>query len=854
MGERGPRREPISIPRMWGSGTCDGVCENLRGHGLMACGNGGNMWNAMHFGEEWTGRFRRDRKSLPAIALSDPSQITCGPGVIAAFLLLWGTAACGGGESPKPGMSESAPRTFERIALEPFATSEPLEEALEPLVLWPGLEPDAWHADAARSGPLRLPESPPDVPPALILEGAGPKRLARELEGEQGSVDTVVLTLSSVGLQVLQVELRHGERTVATSPEREVLRAAAPARVSLELEWQDGGPVPWDQLVLSFHGPAQRVGVLSVELLRNPSAAQTSPEPFGELVLHEDAARRGAWVSRERGLRGRVQAGERSEIAFAWRLPNTARPEPSSALLARFADDAGHEQVQRIPLGGERGKRGWQQARFPLQEALHGALEVRFMLDGAIGCFVSEIGISRPAPTPRPSVLLVSSDTHRADHLGVAQSGIEVRTPAIDALAGRGVIFTECSSPSNVTLPSHVALLTGIHPRDTGVQDNLTSLAESATTLAERFRDAGYRTWALVSVRHLRPEVGGLGQGFDRMLSPPSDKLQSDAIAAAAERWLAEAPPEPLFLFVHVYDAHAPYEPPGEFDRMYYSPGADPFDPSLPEPPVPEGPPERHPGLRSLPGLRDLDFPRAQYRAEISYQDEQLAPLLDHPAFREGVIAFVSDHGESLGDNDIYFDHAGLYPGTLHVPLILAWPGAPAGTRVSMPVMHTDLARTLLDAAGLRHVAFPGRDLRSVLAGGEAIEEQPRFSIAAHAWQAAVRIGTHHMILHLRESPERAPYPHRSKHEVELYDLSGDPHCERNLVDEKPERARRMRALLVEWLQDARPLGLRGEASDNPELLASLARLGYVVDDSGSGDPRASLCKDDDCEWCRRFR
>jgi hypothetical protein len=110
------------------------------------------------------------------------------------------------------------------------------------------------------------------------------------------------------------------------------------------------------------------------------------------------------------------------------------------------------------------------------------------------------------------------------------------------------------------------------------------------------------------------------------------------------------------------------------------------------------------------------------------------------------------------------------------------------------------------------------------------------------------------MILHLRESPERAPFPHRSKHEVELYDLSGDPRCERNLVDEKPERARRMRALLVEWLQDARPLGLSGEASDNPELLASLARLGYVVDDSGSGDPRGFLCKEDDCEWCRRFR
>ena len=80
-----------------------------------------------------------------------------------------------------------------------------------------------------------------------------------------------------------------------------------------------------------------------------------------------------------------------------------------------------------------------------------------------------------------------------------------------------------------------------------------------------------------------------------------------------------------------------------------------------------------------LRGLTDVEFPHAQYRAEIDYLDTQLAGVFSLPRFRSAVVAFTSDHGESFGQHGVWWDHAELYPDSVHVPLILAWPGAPAG-------------------------------------------------------------------------------------------------------------------------------------------------------------------------------
>ena len=120
-------------------------------------------------------------------------------------------------------------------------------------------------------------------------------------------------------------------------------------------------------------------------------------------------------------------------------------------------------------------------------------------------------------------MLLITSDTHRGDHLGSTGGPTLVRTPNLDKLAARGVLFENCVSQTNVTTPSHVTLMTGVHPKDSHVIDNRTVLIDEAETLAEAFSVAGYRTFAVTSVEHLRPRGSGLGQGFDRFDSPDVD-------------------------------------------------------------------------------------------------------------------------------------------------------------------------------------------------------------------------------------------------------------------------------------------------------------------------------------------
>ena len=388
------------------------------------------------------------------------------------------------------------------------------------------------------------------------------------------------------------------------------------------------------------------------------------------------------------------------------------------------------------------------------------------------------------------SVLLVTSDTHRADSIGAAGLGVAVQTPAIDALAARGILFENCWSMTNVTIPSHVSIMTATSPRDTGVLDNFTRVSNEARTLAECFQDAGYLSFAVVSAPHLSDAGSGLGQGFDR-ISAPRDigKRRSAQSIEQLNEWLDDAQGQNLFVWLHVFDAHTPYEPPPEFQARYWPADRNAFDPQLPELKIPE--PFRH---ETPDGLRDPGLLQARYRGEISYLDTQLAGVFQIPRFAQGLIALTADHGECLGEHEIYWDHAGLYTQSIHVPLILAWPGAPAGQRVSRPVSQLDLAQTVLQLAGVQDASLPGMSLLN--------ESQPpdpaRFAISAGADRASVSLKSWHLIVSLTKhlgvvNGESAVFP---AHGLELFDLSQDPNCEHNLALQEVDRARQLRRLL----------------------------------------------------------
>ncbi len=185
-------------------------------------------------------------------------------------------------------------------------------------------------------------------------------------------------------------------------------------------------------------------------------------------------------------------------------------------------------------------------------------------------CANEELPIHEPTNT---NLVLVTIDTLRTDRIGV-YGGPENLTPAIDALAARGVTFLDTSAHAPLTVPSHAALLTGQFPSKLGVRDNAGfPLASSAETLAEKLKEAGYRTGAFVSSYVLNRHTG-LAQGFDTYsdrfatgtvhLTPASLERPGPEIAAEAEEWL-ESVEEPFFLWTHYYDPHSPYEAPRAF-------------------------------------------------------------------------------------------------------------------------------------------------------------------------------------------------------------------------------------------------------------------------------------------------
>ncbi len=422
-------------------------------------------------------------------------------------------------------------------------------------------------------------------------------------------------------------------------------------------------------------------------------------------------------------------------------------------------------------------------------------------------------------PEDASTVLLITSDTHRGAYLGAVDAGVDVTTPNLDALADRGVLFEDCFVGANVTLPSHVSLMTGRDPTETGVSNNRTRLAERADTLADRFAAAGYLTYAATSAKHLNDGWSGLGQGFVRYDWPAftTSRAGPETIERALE-WIEDAAGQPLFLWVHVFDAHRPYEPPEEIARHYYGDG-DPYDESLPEPPW------HRPG--SLEGVRDAAWVEAMYRGEVEYLDGHLARLFDHPRVRSGILAFTSDHGEALGDQGIWWDHLGVYPAILHVPLILVWPDAPAGTTVTAPVRQFSVGRTLLRLAGVDDAGFSGRDL-APLWSGESPPTTPRFALGSDGHAAAVTSGGWHLVVNLRNPKDYAITRDNARdHPVELFDLSRDPRCEQDRSGEEPERVARMGRSLLRWLGDA-PAELAEHNDIEPGDAAMLAGLGYA--------------------------
>ena len=420
-------------------------------------------------------------------------------------------------------------------------------------------------------------------------------------------------------------------------------------------------------------------------------------------------------------------------------------------------------------------------------------------------------------PSVRPSVLLVTLDTTRADHLG-CYGGARAATPRVDSLARSGVLFERALSPVPLTLPAHVSLLTGLVPRHHGVRDNAGfALDPKITLLTERLGAAGYTTAAYVSAAVL-DRGGGLARGFatyddsvrvgDRRAFDYQERAASQTVDAVLAHVDGLKPP--FFLWVHFYDPHAPYVPPEPFASRF------------------------------------KDRP---YDGEVAFMDAQLGRVLD-ALKRKGTTLYTvlaGDHGESLGEHGEAQHGVFVYQATQHVPLIISGPGISPGTTSASTVGLVDVAPTILDLLRLPPLpSADGRSLVPLLHGARPLS--PDYELE-----------TYYPALSYGWAPLRAlvagPYKYVEAPHPELYELPTDPREIRDIVREKPIRAAELSRSLAERTRDDTEV-VPVEDAASGERRERLSSLGYVSGSSapakGALDPKEGVKLLPDLEAARR--
>jgi arylsulfatase A-like enzyme len=323
-----------------------------------------------------------------------------------------------------------------------------------------------------------------------------------------------------------------------------------------------------------------------------------------------------------------------------------------------------------------------------------------------------------------PSVILISLDTVRADHL--SPYGYERdTTPNLAALAAEGLVVENFYSTAPWTLTAHMSMLTGLFPEQHGIVEKSLALADANPTLAERLQAAGYQTAGFYRDIWVHPRHG-FDRGFELFVDHENAAEASAHLAEFLEQGRDEQ--RPLFLFLHLFDAHTVplepgsrfiYEPPAEF-RERFQPGVEALFPPGRGPAIWEDP--RTATAQELEGLRAL------YDGGLSYVDDVVGGWIEDwrasGLLDESILMVTADHGESLGQRDgVLMGHGGMFAEGLRVPLILRLPGGErAGERLRGPFGHVDLVPTLLGFAGLDVDDYlPGVDLLSHAPDGSRV-------------------------------------------------------------------------------------------------------------------------------------
>lgn len=422
-------------------------------------------------------------------------------------------------------------------------------------------------------------------------------------------------------------------------------------------------------------------------------------------------------------------------------------------------------------------------------------------------------------------VILVFFDTMRYDHASF--NGYPRKTtPVLDELAREGTIFTNCYATDVPTQPCYTATFTGQRGIKTGIvthgqpEETIPSRLDTFPALLAK---KGILTAAISTLYRFRR---WFAQGFVHYIQPNIGKwlqhVSCEDVNKEAIPWIKAYARQEFFLFLHYWDPHTPYNlVPQRYLEKFYS--GDPYDPSN----------KSLEDLRSRPlmyffisggavpelkeGLTDIEYPIAQYDAEINYADEHFGDVLEalekEKVLDDTMIIFTSDHGEALrGEHGVYFDHMDAYEQVAHVPLFIWSPGRVKAQTISTFVQHTDIAPTVLEAFGVKAPEFfEGKSLWPILRG-ETTEHRKFVVTNQGLWSAQRAYRTKRWTLMRTYAPGMLT----EAKDWELFDRLDDPDESKDVSAQNGDVFEELRAEYLRWLDaevGGKPDPLRIEAA-----------------------------------------
>ena len=422
------------------------------------------------------------------------------------------------------------------------------------------------------------------------------------------------------------------------------------------------------------------------------------------------------------------------------------------------------------------------------------------------------------------NIILIAIDTLRADHLGCY--GYERATsPSIDAVAQEGTVFTSFWAPCIPTHPGFTSIFTGTH----GVTHGIVAqgregdaVPDGVRMLAEILR--GKKGLTTAAIDNLANRHHWFMRGYDHYIT--SRRTTAEWVTQTAVKWLKAYGDEPFFLFLHPWDPHTPYVPPDEYENLFHPGDGKDADPKAWEAVTSQ---IVYPFFEwflyeKMGSPTNLDYIAAQYDSEIRCCDDHLGRFFEQlksmGLWDNTAILITSDHGESLTEHHVYFEHHGIYDCVLQVPLIVRVPdGGEAANRVNGMFQHIDIAPTVCDMLGIDvSPQFEGRSLLPGVQGRDMAGYDAIYACEASRMSKwAVRTPEWKLMKNVDAGQYYMDYD-------ELYHVAVDPAETENVIEEHPDIADGLELQLNRW-KDER---LRGRPDPVRVVTAEGSPMEYV--------------------------